>query len=160
MKRKNKVRRKTTSCGGVVWRKNQDGTLSILLIKQFPDKERWGIPKGHAHTGESFEECARREIREETGVSATLGQRLIEVSTSYKDEDKTVISWLAVAEGDDTPRHDDPDNEVADARWFGVDELPEIHLYQRPLIAHAVNMLWEMQKLADASPVEPAKLND
>lgn len=143
MKEAKKERRKATSCGGVVWRA-RDGKVEVLLIQQFPNKPRWGIPKGHVNKREPFEECAVREIREETGVDVVLEEQLQDVVVSYKDEDKTVKSWLARCVGDDTPQHDGPDSEVADARWFDVAQLPEIHVYQRPLIAAAVSRVFEI----------------
>ena len=143
MKTENKARRKTMSCGGLPWRL-RDGKLEVLLIKQFAHKDSWGIPKGHVHEGETPEQCALREVREEAGVEVTLGTRLPDVGTVFRDEDKTVVSWLARPVGDDEPRHDDPDSEVADARWFRVDALPTIHVYQRPLVAAGVEMLFNM----------------
>jgi 8-oxo-dGTP pyrophosphatase MutT (NUDIX family) len=162
MARKNKGLRKSTSCGGVPWRV-KEGRLEILLIKQFAHKDRWGIPKGHMHPGETVEQCALREIREEAGVVVVLGVRLPDASTVYKNEDKTVVSWLARPVGDDEPRHDDPDSEVADARWFGVDVLPEIHVYQRPLIATAVETLFKVidgieRRYQPMQPPEPRLL--
>ena len=141
------------SCGGVVWRKSPEGLLSILLIKQFANKDRWGIPKGHQHRGETLTECALREILEETGVEVTLGERLIDVGTVYRDEDKTVVSYLSrpvnpCAE----PTALGPDSEVADARWFPIDALPEIHIYQRPLLAAAVDRLFKLTQAA-AAPI-------
>jgi 8-oxo-dGTP pyrophosphatase MutT (NUDIX family) len=140
MKTENKARRKTTSCGGLPWRL-REGKLEVLLIKQFAHKDSWGIPKGHMHEGETAEQCALREVREEAGVEIVLGPRLPDVGTAFRDEDKTVVSWLGRPVGSEEPRHDDPDSEVADARWFNVDGLPPIHLYQRPLIAAAIDIL-------------------
>lgn len=140
MGKKNKERLKSTSCGGVVWRL-KEGKLELLLIKQFAHKDRWGIPKGHKHSGESLEDCAKREIREETGVNVSLSTRLPNTITTYKREDKTVAAWLAQPVGDESPHHDDPESEVADARWFSVQSMPEIHAYQRPVIATAIEML-------------------
>jgi 8-oxo-dGTP diphosphatase len=140
MKTENKARRKSTSCGGLPARR-RNGRIEVLLIKQFAHKDSWGIPKGHQHEGEALEDCAKREIREEAGVQVTLGQRLPDVGTVFRDEDKTVVSWLCTVVGNEEPRHDDPDSEVADARWFRIDELPTIHVYQRPLIAAAVDIL-------------------
>ena len=130
------------SCGAVVWRVNE-GKLELLLIKQFAHKDSWGIPKGHMDKGETVEDCALREVREETGVRVKLGTRLPDCGTLFKNEDKTVVSFLAVPVGDHEPRHDDPDSEVADARWIPVDNLPKIHIYQQPLIAAAVALLQE-----------------
>lgn len=141
MSKKNKERQKTTSCGAVVWRV-KEGQLELLLIKQFEHRDSWGIPKGHVDSGESLETCALREVREETGVQVKLGERLPDCSCSMKHEDKTVVSWLAqpVNPGAE-PDHDDPDSEVADARWIPVDKLPKIHVYQQSLIAVAVGRL-------------------
>ena len=140
MSKKNKERRKTTSCGAVVWRVNE-GRLELLLIKQFAHKDSWGIPKGHMDRGESLEQCALREVKQETGVSIALGERLPDCGTFFKNEDKTVVSYLATPVGSHDPKHDDPDSEVADARWIPIDQLPKIHLYQQPLIAIAVGRL-------------------
>lgn len=147
MNKNNKEHRETTSCGAVVWRVNK-GKIELLLIKQFAHKDSWGIPKGHIDTGESLEECAIREVREETGVTVKLEQRLPDCQTYFKNETKTVMSWLATAIGDSEPKHDDPDNEVADARWIPVDELPKIHMYQQSLIAVVVGMLREQVAVA------------
>jgi len=138
MKKKNKGRKKVTSCGGIVWRQI-DGRTEILLIKQFAHKERWGIPKGHVDEGETLEECAVREIREEAGVHSKLESRLPDCFVQNDKEDKTVVSWLATPIGSHEPNHNDPDSEVADARWFDITALPEIMVYQRTLIDAAVN---------------------
>jgi 8-oxo-dGTP diphosphatase len=152
MKEKNKGRKKTTSCGGLVWRL-REGQVEVLLIKQFAHKERWGIPKGHVDKGETLEECAVREIREEAGVNVKLGLRLQDAFIKNDAEDKTVVSWLAEPVGSHEPNHNDPDSEVADARWFNVAQLPEIMVYQRPLIASAVNAVFEL--LENGNKVKP-----
>jgi 8-oxo-dGTP pyrophosphatase MutT (NUDIX family) len=140
MNKDNNKRRKTVSCGGLPVR-HRNGDVEVLLIKQFEHKDSWGIPKGHTAEGETPEQCALREVREEAGVVVELGHRLPDVGCSFRDEDKTVMSWLCTVVGSDEPRHDDPDCEVADARWFNVNELPTIHVYQRPLLAAAVDVL-------------------
>lgn len=59
--------RREKSCGGVVY-KIENGTPYFLLIKHRKGGH-WAFPKGHMEFGESERETARREIREETGVS-------------------------------------------------------------------------------------------
>jgi len=140
---KNCKRKKTISCGALPWRIHES-RVQILLIKQFQHRDRWGIPKGHVDKGETLEECAIREVREEAGVDVKLGVRLQDVFIKNDAEDKTVVSWLAVPVGSHEPNHNDPDSEVADARWFDVDALPEIMVYQRPLLASAVNSIFKM----------------
>ena len=55
------------SCGGVVY-KMENGVPHFVLIKHRKGGH-WAFPKGHMEQGESERETARREIREETGVT-------------------------------------------------------------------------------------------
>ena len=57
--------RRETSAGGVVFRRDGDRTL-VLLIRD--GHRNWGFPKGHLERGEAPEEAALREVREETGL--------------------------------------------------------------------------------------------
>ena len=58
-----------TSCGGVVIFRGK----ILVLYKNFRNKyEGWVLPKGTVEPGEEYKETALREVREETGVSATI----------------------------------------------------------------------------------------
>lgn len=146
MGRKEKTKRKdgrelTTSSGTLPYR-TKPGRLEVLLIKQFSHKETWGMPKGHLKKGEDIAECARRETFEETGIMVELDRRLPDCYAVFKDEHKTIVSHLArPCDPDIEPNVDDPDCEVADARWFSVTDLPNINAYQRDVIVDAVTWL-------------------
>ena len=140
---RNKKLRKTTSCGACVHRLHK-GKPQVLLIRPYEHRDRWGIPKGHVDSGETFEQTALREVKEETGLDVVLGTKLQVVSTIFKDEDKDVHSYLATVVGDDTPNPHDPDGEVYDIKWFDIDSLPEMHVYQRPLLLAVVEALKEI----------------
>ena len=88
------------SSGGVVW----DGGSKFLLIRRM-EEGLWCIPKGGIDHGETPEEAALREIREETGLSCrivlhlkTIGYRFHDIS-ARKNFDKTVHFFLARAPG-------------------------------------------------------------
>jgi 8-oxo-dGTP diphosphatase len=49
--------------------------LEILLVHR-PRYDDWTLPKGKAAAGESDEQCALREVEEETGLRCTLGREL------------------------------------------------------------------------------------
>ena len=57
------------SCGAVVFTRTADGLRYVLVCSR---TGVYGFPKGHREEGESTEETALREIREETGLRVTL----------------------------------------------------------------------------------------
>ena len=62
-----------TSCGGVVIFRNK----VLVLYKNYKHRyEGWVLPKGTVEPGESYEQTALREVKEETGVSAKIVEYL------------------------------------------------------------------------------------
>lgn len=59
------------SCGVVVFREDKDGTRKFLLVKN-KNGSHWGFPKGHIEEGESEQQTAVREVREETGLTVEV----------------------------------------------------------------------------------------
>lgn len=61
------------SCGGVVIFRNK----VLVLYKNYKNRyEGWVLPKGTVEPGESYEQTALREVKEETGVSAKIVEYL------------------------------------------------------------------------------------
>lgn len=91
------------TAGGVVYRRNSEGGVEILLIQDA--KDRWTIPKGHIEEGETAQETAKREIGEEAGLTDTevLGW-LGKIHFRYRRVDKLVLMttqiYLVRAKGD------------------------------------------------------------
>lgn len=57
-------------CGGIIFNKDLNSVLIVLNKFSFLKGEhKWGFPKGHRHEGEKIFQCAKREIREETGLN-------------------------------------------------------------------------------------------
>ncbi len=84
------------AAGGVIIR---DGKIAVVHRDRYDD---WSLPKGKLDAGESFEEAALREVREETGLECQLGRELEPVSyVDQKGRPKLVRYWLMeVTEGD------------------------------------------------------------
>jgi 8-oxo-dGTP pyrophosphatase MutT (NUDIX family) len=91
------------TAGGVVFRRDAQGGVEILLIQDA--KDRWTIPKGHIEEGETAQETAKREIGEEAGLNETdvLGW-LGKIHFRYRRVDKLVLMttqiYLVRAKGD------------------------------------------------------------
>ena len=103
-----------TSYGGVVLRGDD-----VLVITPTGKRRVTGLPKGGPNPGESGEQTATREVREETGVNATVRAPLGDVNYWYRRGGrrvyKTVHFFLFDYVDGSTADHD---HEVEDARWM------------------------------------------
>ena len=112
--------------GGVVVR---DG--EVLLVHR-PRYDDWTFPKGKADPGESDEECALREVWEETGLHCALGAEL--PPTAYDDalgRPKVVRWWLM------EPLEDDgfvPGKEIDALRWVAPADARGLLSYERDIV--------------------------
>jgi len=91
------------TAGGIVFRRNKEGEVEILLIQDA--KDRWTIPKGHIEEGETAQQTARREIGEEAGLSdVDVLNWLGKIHFRYRRVDKLVLMttqiYLVRARGD------------------------------------------------------------
>lgn len=122
---------RVTSAGGVVFRR-VEGALEVLICGRNADR-LWALPKGTPEPGETLEQTALREVREETGVEVeaegTVGD--IKYWFSRPDEGvryfKTVRHYLMRPVGGDPALHD---HEFDDVRWFDAHEALRILTYQ------------------------------
>ena len=113
------------SAGGVAYRE-RDSVIEVALIS-VGDDNRWQLPKGLVDKGESTEDAAVREVREEAGIETELVERLDKVEYWYFwNEDgervryhKFVYFYLLRYKSGDVSNHD---HEVNEARWFNIDE--------------------------------------
>ena len=82
--------RALTHAGGVVYR-GDGAARRVLLVRAKPAPHDWVLPKGHLERGETPEETARREVREEAGVDA---EPLRYAGTIEFDTDMVIASVL------------------------------------------------------------------
>ncbi|MCM1111846.1 MAG: NUDIX hydrolase [Muribaculum sp.] len=87
------------SCGGIVIFRGK----ILLLYKNYRNKyEGWVLPKGTVESGESYEETALREVREETDVRATIVKYVGKSEYSFAVPEDTVekeVHWYLMAAG-------------------------------------------------------------
>lgn len=82
----------------------------------------WTMPGGKLEWGESFEDGAIREVKEETGL-VIKNPKVISIHNSKNDHAHFVTIGLLVTEFEGEPKVMEPD-EIVKWQWFGMDELP------------------------------------
>ena len=125
-KRAAPVRTETqTSAGGAAFRKNGAQVQVALISTGSPP--RWQLPKGLVDKGESPEQAAVREVREEAGINARIDQLIDKVEYWYQSGrgssrvryHKFVYFYLMRYESGDVKDHD---HEVNEARWVNASD--------------------------------------
>ena len=116
-----------------------EGRLQVLLVHRRSPR-LWALPKGTPDSGETIEETALRETREETGLEAEIERRLQSIryffvrgTTRFH---KTVHFFLMHPVGG---RLDDHDAEFDEVAWVDLDEALAIlnHATERSVVEEA-----------------------
>ncbi len=135
---------KATSAGGVVFRV-VDEIRQVLLCGRGSDG-LWALPKGTPEPGETLEQTALREVREETGVEVAQDGIIGEIKYWFSRPqegvryNKTVLHYLFRPIGGDPSLHD---HEFDDVRWFPVQEALKLMTYanEARILRMAVEMV-------------------
>ncbi len=106
----------------VIARENEQGNPEVLLILRKNPPPGWALPGGFVDTGETVEEAAVREAREETGLQVTSLELLGVYSRPDRDPRHHTISTVFIARAEGVPQAAD---DAAEARFFPLDRLPE-----------------------------------
>jgi ADP-ribose pyrophosphatase YjhB (NUDIX family) len=99
----------------------KDGRPGIVLIERKNPPPGWALPGGFVDYGESLEEAAVREAREETSLRVKLKYQLHTYSDPRRDPRRHTISTVFVASAEGEPRGSD---DALRARVFTADEIP------------------------------------
>ncbi len=115
------------AAGGVVWRR-VGGRTEVVLVHR-PRYDDWTFPKGKRKGEETDEDCALREVEEETGLRCSLGDEL--PSTEYEDSRgrPKIVRWWTMEPESDTAEIDE--DEVDEARWVSTYEASLLLTYGR-----------------------------
>jgi 8-oxo-dGTP diphosphatase len=114
------------AAGGLVVRRHH-GVLQVAVVHR-PEHRDWSFPKGKLDEGESFEDAARREVHEETGMVCRLVRFI--GHTEYidrKGRPKAVAYWVMAPEGGFFT----PNLEVDELRWLPPAEAADLLSYPR-----------------------------
>ena len=114
------------------------GDAVLLVANRYPNHALplWNLPGGRQEPGELMHETVERELLEETGLRARVGE-LLYVSESYDHQTHfTNVTFRAEAEGE--PQLPDGDDHVVDVAWVPRGALREriaVAVVREPLLA-------------------------
>ena len=88
--------------------------------------DSWSPPGGHLEFGESFEDCAVREVKEETGLALSHPEFLAVTNDIFTEENKHYVTIFMCAhfpEGQEV-KNLEPDK-TASWEWIDINKLPQ-----------------------------------
>jgi 8-oxo-dGTP diphosphatase len=104
----------------------------ILLVKRTndPGKGCWSIPGGSVELGETLQESAEREIREETGLIVTAKDPIQTFDLIERDEKGHIRFHYVIIDliADFVSGEPHPGDDATDAGWFNAEQLKVIQL--------------------------------
>lgn len=114
----------------------KEGKLQVLLIKRaaWPFEEYWALPGGFVRMDEDLETAAKREIFEECGVKDLYLEQLFTFGDPKRDPRTRVITvaYYALAPGTEIKKIQE--EEVKEARYFAVDDLPKLAFDHKKIV--------------------------
>jgi 8-oxo-(d)GTP phosphatase len=121
------------AAGGIVIRAGGSGAPEVAVIHR-PSRDDWGLPKGKLNDGETVQEGALREVREETGLRCELVRLAGHITyIDRRGREKVVAYWLMRPLAGSFQ----PNDEVDLLCWLPVAEALDVLTYpnDRALIA-------------------------
>ena len=94
---------------------NENGEVLLVINKKI---DFWTFPKGHAETGETLEEAALREVKEETGYTVQIIKRLSDLTYSHRETKEKIRVAMFEARPVGDPEKVEEDTQ---SQWFSID---------------------------------------
>ena len=117
--------------------------IKVLLIQRGiePFKGKWAFPGGFMKMDETAEECARRELEEETGLNNASVEQFYTFSDVNRDPRERVITvaHYALVKLSEVKSGDD----AASAKWFDLETIPSLAFDHDRILRMALSRLKE-----------------
>jgi 8-oxo-dGTP diphosphatase len=118
-------------------------SIKVLLVERGiePYKGMWAFPGGFMKMDETAEECARRELEEETGLKSASVEQFHTFTSVNRDPRERVITvaHYALVRLSEVKGGDD----AASAKWFSHDEIPSLAFDHDHILRLALKVLKE-----------------
>lgn len=113
------------SAGGLVIDDPRSPTRAVLIAHRLRGgRLAWTLPKGHVEPGESHEQTAVREVREETGLHTRVHSPLGVTDYWFVADSRRIHKWVHhYVLVEPTGELSTEDAEVEQVAWFDLDQL-------------------------------------
>lgn len=127
----------------------KEDTPKVLLIQRGDDtfKGCWAFPGGFMNMDETTEQCAIRELEEETGLKVEHIQQIGAYSKVDRDpRGRTVtVAYLAIV---DSPEVLEGQDDAAQAEWWSLSSLPPLAFDHNDILKDALSLYTNLKQLA------------
>jgi ADP-ribose pyrophosphatase YjhB (NUDIX family) len=116
--------------------------LRLLLIERYfePEKGKWSLMGGFLNSAENLDYAAARVLKELTGLEDIYLEQLAAYGDIKRDSAGRVISitYYALI---DSEKYDDSYSSGYKAKWFGIDEIPDLIFDHNAMVVKALKRL-------------------
>lgn len=119
------------SCVGVMIFK--DGKILLGKRKGSHGNGEYSFPGGHIEFSESFEDCVRRETKEEAGIEIK-NIKFISVANIFKHENRQDILVMFTANWENQEAKSDLEEKIGEWGWYDIDNLPSPLFYPSKIL--------------------------
>jgi ADP-ribose pyrophosphatase YjhB (NUDIX family) len=124
------------AAGGLI--ENEKGELLLIFRKK-----HWDLPKGKLDEGESIEECAVREVEEETGLKNVQIGELVDVTLHQYEENGELITkktaWYKMKGSSADTLVPQTEEQIEEIKWIKPSEIEPYMQNTYPNIIHIIN---------------------
>lgn len=124
------------AAGGLIWNERDE----ILMIFR---RGKWDLPKGKLDEGEKLEDCAIREVEEETGLKNTkLIAPLIVTHHTYHEGSKFILKeshWYTMKVSGEQKLTPQTEEDIFDIKWVSKNDLEKYKKDSFPLITDVLD---------------------
>ena len=115
----------------------------ILLIKRGkePFKGMWALPGGFVEMDEELEDAAARELAEETHLTGIELKQMHTFGRCGRDPRGRQISIAFIGKAEPGLTDLKPGDDAVEAKWFDIDELPQMGFDHEEIVAMAIEKL-------------------
>jgi len=124
----------------VFGRSNKQTYLLLIQRANEPFQGAWALPGGFMDMHEDLETCAKRELKEETGLKVESLTQLHTFSAVDRDPRHRTVSTVFIANLDACPTIKAGDD-AQNAKWFAINDLPDLAFDHQDIVSMALERI-------------------